>query len=56
LSNLLNFPHFVSCDEIAPWKILLLEKSWAKVQMAGRHFLKVHYENDIKIKNKFKPE
>jgi hypothetical protein len=32
------FPHVVSCDEIAPRKILLLEKSLANEHTAGRHF------------------
>jgi hypothetical protein len=35
------FPNTVNCDEIAPQKILLLEKSWAKAHMDGHCFLKV---------------
>jgi hypothetical protein len=34
----LVFPHVVSCDDIAPQKILLLEKSGALAHTAGRHF------------------
>jgi hypothetical protein len=32
------FPHVVSCDEIAPQKILLLEKTWAKAHKARRRY------------------
>jgi hypothetical protein len=44
----------VSSDEIAPREILLLEESWAHTDR--RHFKKVLYENDLKIKNKPNPE
>jgi hypothetical protein len=46
----------VSSDEIAPREILLLEESWAKAHTDQRHFQKVLYENDLKIKNKPNPE
>jgi hypothetical protein len=45
----------VSSDEIAPREILLLEESWAKAHTDWRHFKKVLYENDLKIKNKPNP-
>jgi hypothetical protein len=35
---------------------LLLEESWAKTHTDWCHFLKVLYENDLKIKNKPNPE
>jgi hypothetical protein len=50
------FPHVISSDEIAPQEILLLEESWAKAHTDWRHFKKVLYENNLKIKHKPNPE
>jgi hypothetical protein len=46
----------VSSGEIAPWEILLLEESWAKVHTDWRHFKKVPCENGLNIKNKPNPK
>jgi hypothetical protein len=53
------FSHVVSCDEIALREILLLEhleQFWGKARPDWRHFKKVLYDNDLKIKNKSYPE
>jgi hypothetical protein len=51
------FPHVVSCDEIAFWKVLLLREIQGKSapaewSLVRRQFKKVLYENYRKIKNK----
>jgi hypothetical protein len=52
----LLFFHWVSCDEIALRKILLVREIRAKGHPDGLHFYKVLYENDLKIQNKPDPE
>jgi hypothetical protein len=44
------FSHVVSCDEIAPQKILLLEKSWLKLTQLKAIFNKLSVKTTLKFK------